>query len=91
MSKKLKIDLLKIRKCFAHYLQITFAHKSVNVILFKKILLCPNLKSKIKNPIYSAELQQIHKYDRENNSSLKFILCTISKLQNFYFESFRLV
>ena len=35
MSKE--IDLLKITKCFAHYLQITFTHKSVNVIYLKNL------------------------------------------------------
>ena len=46
-------------------------HSFINLYIsyFLKILLCSNL-------IYCVELWQIHKYNRKNNSSLKFILCT---------------
>ena len=48
-------------------------------------MLCSDLKSKIRNPIYSVELWKIHKYDGKSYSNLKSMLCARLK-QNLSFR-----
>ena len=75
----MQMHLFKITK----YLHITFVHISVYLI-FLKILLSSNLKSKIKIPFTLWSFWQIHNYNEKSDSKLKFSLCTKPKRNLFF-------
>ena len=75
----MQMHLFKITK----YLHITFVHISVYLI-FLKILLSSNLKSKIKIPFTLWSFWQIHNYNEKSDSKLKFLLCTKPKRNLFF-------
>ena len=75
----MQMHLFKITK----YLHITFVHISVYLI-FLKILLSSNLKSKIKIPFTLWSFWQIHNYNEKSDSKLKSLLCTKPKRNLFF-------
>ena len=77
----MKIHLLKITKCLEHYIYSCITCISNNLL---KALSARILKSKIKNPINSVKLWQIHKYNGKNDYNLKFIFLKKSERNSLF-------
>ena len=77
----MKIHLLKITKCLAHYIYSCIICISNNLLKARSARI---LKSKIKNHINSVKLWQIHKYNGKNDYNLKFIFLKKSERNSLF-------